>query len=649
MKKTLFLFLLCFYSFSIYAHELDFISVQRRADSLINILNTKKNTPSEQMQLYFELAEGYSVHDIDNCHLYAVKGLELAQKEKDKKMMIYFYGLMGNKYVYRNNYDSAIIVSQKRLQIAMELNDVVMQRGIYLGIGNVYARQGKFIMAIENYMKVIESWDGEGGTRIYALAFGNIGECYRRLNNPERAIYYLEQEKVIAEEINDPAGMAQAYRELGYIYLEQGNIDKALEYMLKALEIIKDKTPTQESDCREALIKIYILKEEYDKALEHTNHCFRLADGLGDPYMFVLAWNSLSDIYLKQKRYKECEDAALKAWNIDSTSMDTAPKTAENIAYANIFLGNKEKAALFFEKHNEIEKLKNEKSFHNALSDMEIKYETEKKELRIISLEKEKGFYILLIITGTIVLLMALATLFFNHKFNIQKCKVAEQQREIAEQKIKQLEQEKQLVATQAILDGETAERSRLARDLHDGLGGMLSVVKLNLKGYNIIDNPDTERFNKALDVLDQSIGELRRVAHHLMPESLMRYGLKVSLEDFCRAIPGANFQYLGESPRLESNLEILIYRCAYELVNNAVKYANASNINLQLMIDNGVVALSVQDNGVGFDPEIETAGTGLKNIRTRLASYNGKMAIHFSVGNGTEVCIEIENSNPNT
>ncbi len=210
------------------------------------------------------------------------------------------------------------------------------------------------------------------------------------------------------------------------------------------------------------------------------------------------------------------------------------------------------------------------------------------------------------------------------------------------------MEQEKQLIATQSVLDGEAAERTRLARDLHDGLGGLLSVVKLNLKdmkSYTVMDGT-VDRFGTALEVLDESIGELRRVAHHLMPESLMRYGLQVSLEDYCRAIPGANFQYYGDDERLDSRLEVLIYRCTYELVNNAVKYAAATIIDVQLITDNGLVSLSVRDNGCGFDPGKITDGAGLENIRTRVSVYNGKMDIHTAPGNGTEVSIEIERNN---
>jgi Signal transduction histidine kinase len=665
MKSITILFFAFIITHSIHAQKPELYT--QKADSLINRLNTQEHTQKERIQLYYDITETFAAHDMDSMHFYGRKGLELALKENDKRMIIFFYNYIGSYYVFKSEYDTALIYTQKHMKIAEELKDNSLLLNGYFSIGNIHARQGKYATAIENYLKVLKYWDGKGNNRTYVLALGNIGECHRRLNNMELAIYYLEQELVLAEEISDYSGRAQARRELGYIYLEQGDIDRAFEYQSQALEIVKDITPVQESDCREALIKIHILKKEYDKALEHSEHCLRLADKFGDPNMFVLAWISLSDIYLKQESYQECEVMATKAWNTDSTSVDTAPRAALNIAYANMFLGNKEKAMLFFEKHNEINKQKSQRSFHNALSDLEVKYETEKKELRIESLEKQKQYYIWLGSAGTILLLFAFFALFYRNRLIIQKRKVAEQQKtlaekqmvlaeqqreiaeqnnKLAEQQIKQLEKDKQLIATQAVLDGETAERSRLAKELHNRLGSILTVIILNLKeitGYSILEKQDVNRFDKALELLDQSVVELRRIAHHLMPDSLIRSGLRTSIEDFCIAIPTANFKYYGSDIRLDNRLEIVLYQSAYELINNAVKYAEATAINVQLLIDNRLVSLTVKDNGKGFDQKKLISGTGLENIRTHVSVYNGKMDIYSSSDNGTEVCIEIE------
>src|SRR5690606_13032773 len=130
----------------------------------------------------------------------------------------------------------------------------------------------------------------------------------------------------------------------------------------------------------------------------------------------------------------------------------------------------------------------------------------------------------------------------------------------------------------------------------------MLSVVKFSLpeiKSGAMLEAVDVSRFQSALHMLDESIGELRRVAHHMMPESLLRYGLKASLADFCDAIPSVEFHYFGDEHRLPQQLETLIYRCVHELINNALKHAKATEIGVQLVQENSRLSFTVQDNGV--------------------------------------------------
>ncbi len=319
--------------------------------------------------------------------------------------------------------------------------------------------------------------------------------------------------------------------------------------------------------------------------------------------------------------------------------LDCGPELAYNLAYANLQLGNREKASVFFKRYAEFVREYNVKGFHQTMADMEIKYETEKKQAQIESLETEKRWYIVLSVAGLLMLLLAFGLLLSRHRLNVQK-------RRFAEQQIKQLEQEKQLVATLSVLEGENAERSRLSQDLHDGLGGMLSVIKLNLGNIQLpptMSETDRNRFTNAMCMLDQFIVELRRVAHNMMPESLMRYGIKTSLEDFCRSIPEVNFQFFGENPRLDSRLEVLIYRCAYELINNAVKHASATRIDVQLTVDEKLISLTVRDDGTGFDPKTVHYGAGFINMRNRISVYNGKINIYSELDQGSEITIEIE------
>ena len=289
---------------------------------------------------------------------------------------------------------------------------------------------------------------------------------------------------------------------------------------------------------------------------------------------------------------------------------------------------------------------------------LEALYQSEKKEKEINHLHNEKQVSELTIkrrnvfiyaLIVTIALLIGMSFLLYRNIRN--KHIIVEQDLEIERQKTKELEKERQINAAHAVLQGEETERQRIARDLHDGLGGLLSGVKLkltNMKGNYVLPEEYVNRFDNALGLLDNSIGELRRVAHNMMPESLVKYGLKDALQDFCSQIDNdkkvkIHFQFFGEEKRVESSIETNVYRIAQELINNSLKHAVASEIVVQLILKEERIHLTVQDNGKGFDiTQIdETRSNGLRNIRSRVNTFNGSMDIISNPGKGTEVIVE--------
>jgi two-component system NarL family sensor kinase len=191
-----------------------------------------------------------------------------------------------------------------------------------------------------------------------------------------------------------------------------------------------------------------------------------------------------------------------------------------------------------------------------------------------------------------------------------------------------------------------------LAGDLHDGLGGLLTGVKLKLSSMKenaIITSENLAHFNHALDLLDTSITEMRRVAHNLMPETLMHYGLQTALADFIRQVepeglPIIRFNTFGNDLRYEKELEITLYRISQELVTNSIKHAHAKQIDIQLFTEGNRICVQIVDNGIGFDPERpdpSKTGKGLKNIRDRVTAFNGRFEILSQHGKGTESTIE--------
>jgi signal transduction histidine kinase len=198
---------------------------------------------------------------------------------------------------------------------------------------------------------------------------------------------------------------------------------------------------------------------------------------------------------------------------------------------------------------------------------------------------------------------------------------------------------QKELLAARVALDTETKERRILASDLHDSIGSMLSVLRLKMEN----DAPQEE----TLQLLNHTATELRRVAHHLMPEELLRGGLRQALADFALSVPGAQFHFFStDDVQLNQEVELVLYRCAYELVNNALRHADAQHINIQLMVDNHEVTLTVSDDGKGIEneerKEMNEEGSGLQNIRNRISRFGGKLDIISTVGTEINVTIPL-------
>lgn len=643
MKKTLAICIILQFTMSLFGRELN-------VDSLINVLNTQELSVTDQLQLYRKISGYYANKDADKGLLYGYQGLRLAEKAKDKTAIAAICTHIGGSLLLKSSPDSSFIYLDRAIGLSQEMKDKELEASATNNMGNLQILLNNNDKALAYYLKALALYesinDKKGATRLLI----NISSLYDNLSQYDRAMHYLVRAQTYLETINDPQLETAVYQLIGGYYLRTEDYKKALENMLIAFDLShKYNLIRYQVITAQFLAGIYSDGfENYEKAEEYALKCVEAAESTHSTDMLITAWNILTKIYIETGKYKQAERIALKVWDKDSTRVIGAANTANCLVVCYLQLNENEKALHFFNKYKAFQDEIAEKELLNSISDMEVKYQTEKKEIRIASLEKEKQFYIWLTIAAVITLFMFMGVLFYRHRLNVQKRKTAEKEKEIAQQQIQQLEKEKQLIATQAVLEGETAERSRLARDLHDGLGGMLSVVKMNLEKAHHLPKADklkANHYHKAMELLDESVEELRRVAHHIMPESLMQYGLKVSLHDFCRAIPNAHFQFIGEEARLDNSLEVMLYRCAYELINNAVKYANASHINVQLVFDKSVIALSVDDDGTGFDPNKPVPGTGLNNIRTRVLAYNGKITIRSVPGQGTEVIIEIESA----
>lgn len=196
-----------------------------------------------------------------------------------------------------------------------------------------------------------------------------------------------------------------------------------------------------------------------------------------------------------------------------------------------------------------------------------------------------------------------------------------------------------------ALLEGQEQERSRIAKDLHDGLGQLLNAIKINL---NLLSTRD-ERVQSLNQLIDEAIQESVRISENLVPSKLKDFDLATCLRSLCSGIDKTSpvpvtFESLGNVSYIEQSQKINFYRIAQEAINNAIKHAQASSISVQLSEEDGTVQLMIEDDGKGFEKTLsydKSQHHGLVNMRERAEIMGGKLTIESDMERGTLIIVE--------
>jgi signal transduction histidine kinase len=204
-----------------------------------------------------------------------------------------------------------------------------------------------------------------------------------------------------------------------------------------------------------------------------------------------------------------------------------------------------------------------------------------------------------------------------------------------------------------AIIQGEEKARQAIARDLHDGLGPLLSSIKMIISATDLdkLDQDNRRIIERSCLVTDEAIVSLKEISNHLSPHLLKNYGFTKAIETFAGQLlenSKIKFQVLTniETRRFHYDLEISLYRIVTELLNNSVKHANAKNIRLEIVEKENLIQLEYKDDGSGFSLENYQnengyKGMGLENIRSRIKSLDGQFFINTEPGKGIVVFIQ--------
>ncbi len=623
---------------------IDIYCQSQKIDSL-NLLISSKNykNVNEKLDILDKICNIYIESDLVNAEKFANELLQISSKSSNKKFEAKANESIGRILYLQGRIDSSIIFLKKAVEIFSELQDSTKQlveAKTYLA--NSYRIAAKYDESIELYNQALEYYESIDDKVWIAKILANIGSLYYTAGNQAKGEEYTLRALELQRKSKDLQGESVSLVNLVVFALNNGDYQKGIKYGDEAIEKLK---PINITYYAAALVRVgycYYMVGEKEKAINYTKEALRVYKENNSVSGMMESYRSLGDYYYDNKNYELAKKIGLDALKIADTSNRLDLRLIYDLLKrSSIYLNHHEDAINYSQQQIRLKEADLNKEWANMIADADAKYQTQKKENEIQKLRYSQKIRFIIILSLILMIVIGfLGTLFF--------IKGLKQKRRLAQQKISQLEQEKQLIATKSLLEGETTERARLSKDLHDGLGGLLSVTKhkmANMKGSLTIPEEQVETFNSALEMLDNSIKELRRVAHNLMPESLMRYGLNSAISDFCNSIDKANYHFYGTDKRLDEKLEVAAFRIVSELVNNALKHADASKINVQLVQEQDRISLTVYDDGCGFDPKAidRSKSGGLNNIESRVISFNGRIDILSEPGKGTEVSVEFK------
>ena len=599
----------------------------RKVDSLEQVLQSGQTLNDEQRILaYRDLMWGYLQTDGKRAEANARQVLALSNERKWLNLRVDALRMLGMLAYGGDRFDEALSYYNWALAVTdtMRTDSRFSEKAIednlssiYGAIGNLYNIQDKNLLAIEYYQKAMPIFEKYGWRESLTILQHNIAELYLSMGNDKEAERHYRQAIVKGEETGDSLMMVMSRRGLAKIYIDRDDYQQAKQTIDPAYAYYhahRDEEPSDYAEVLASLAKINLMNG-HENLTQAKAFALEALNVVNDEMMTETrceVYAAATMVEMKAKNWKVALQYALQSIHEnDDEATFSDVGCYEMLANIYMQMGNKEEASRYICKVRTMMERFSTQNYQSSLSQMEVLYETEKNQKVIEQLNREKQWHLWAgILLSALLMILALAFFLLWRGVRLQR----------------------RTALFKARFEGEVAERSRIARDLHDGLGGMLTMLRLKIEG-------DASK-PELLKQLGDTATELRHVAHHLMPEQLLKNGLMTSLQDLAISVPGAHFSHFGNDGRLSQDVKLVLYRCAYELVNNAVKHAHADRIDIQLMQEESQVTLTVSDNGRGLDSESQQGGIGLQNIRERISHYHGTMHIVSGKEQGTETNI---------
>ena len=635
----------------------DPIEALRYAEQSLELSN-RLNLNSAKVDALFQKASIYkSIGMLDSAQYNSETAISLCKLINDKKRLA--DNLLIYASIIRNlgNTGQAFFNVKKSLKIYNQISDTSGIIKALNGLGIIYKIRGILDSAAFYYQESIRLCEKTGNMNKVSAAMINLGKIYLTLDDLENAKKFLEGSVSYAQEYNLLSHIVIAYTNLGIVAYNENQFDLALDYYNKALPIseqIQDMSGI--ANLYNNIGNIYFQeKMDFQNAYKYYNKSLDIFRQVGQKTGVLINLMNIAVIHDSWGNFERAlmiNDTCLQLAK-ETGSLSNQKTICQNIMSVYINLGNYKKAFEYQTKYYEL----NDSIFNiektEIIAELTLEYEKEKYQARILALENEnlqkdldlkkrtnqRNLYLF---SGSgIIVVFLFFIIYFRQK--VRKDQI------IASQKIQQLEEEKRYLAASSIVEGQEDERRRIAAELHDGLGVLLSSAKLYFTSVKDKSPDSIPIIDKASKLLEKASQDVRRISHNMMPGILAKYGLFEAVANIFDEIEeiedlNAEFNLLGNQKRFNENKEIMIYRVVQEMVNNSLKHANAKNVFLKMHIKLNLLLVDYSDDGKGFDVEekLKLQSFGLNNIISRVKFLGGEVKINSELNKGVEYSFEI-------
>lgn len=582
-------------------------------------------------------------HAIDS-----IKSL-IAESELDSLKMEWYNDI--RILAVRKDFSEAMIYAERFLALAEHLQ---MPTKVALGrayIGNLNIRLEKYEKAVEDLLVAIRYFESIQDSSRMGSIYNSIGAAYQNMGNDSLPLTYFNKSYTIFSSLNDDKRTAIALNSISQIHTMRGELEQSHQLLAKAVQLLEGKTDLQDyfvlislnlANTKVDLDKFEEAEAIYQSMMQHP--------AAQDNYQQAVILQGLAKSKLRHEQYSASLPLLRQVYQLIETHQFFSLK-ADLLQYfseAHIGLGNADSALTYFGQfyHYQDSVSNSEKSKHlyNAIQ----QYETEKKDQEIQTQRLQLKNLWLLLLTVASVLGIGILGFYLRSKQQSYKADILEEKSKRLEIEVASLHREKQFVSLQSILEGQEEERSRIARDLHDNIGSMMAAIKIKI--LTIQENLSAvENISEQLDGMVGHVSdEIRRISHNMTPLAFGLSGLEGAVMDLCQVLRSAQIQVNHDIQDLHliSSKEktIMIYRIFQELIQNIVKHAQATEVQLKTKVVDDMLDIELQDNGVGIKIEAWDTGTsmGLRNVKSRIHYLEGLVNLDTSNGSHFHILIPI-------